>query len=157
MPDGLFSLDSIAGRAEIASRADHASHALVCSWTDGGPDAAWVQAAGELDLATVPQLVRILRESQLKARLVVLDLRELEFLDSSGVHAIVNASIRARRLGGRLLLLRAPPNADRMFALTGSSEFVEIGDVDLVEMGDVDLVEMGDVDLVEPSVRAPWQ
>jgi anti-anti-sigma factor len=79
---------------------------LVCSWTDDGPDAAWVHASGELGIATVPQLVRILRLSQLRARLVVLDLRELELIDSSGVHAIVNASIRARRLGGRLVLLR---------------------------------------------------
>jgi anti-anti-sigma regulatory factor len=48
-----------------------------------------------LDLAAVPQLVRTLRQAQLKARLVVLDLRELQLMDSSGVHVIVNASIRA--------------------------------------------------------------
>jgi anti-anti-sigma factor len=36
----------------------------------------------------------------------VLDLRDLQLMDSSGVHVIVNASIRARRLGGRLVLLR---------------------------------------------------
>jgi anti-anti-sigma factor len=73
------------------------------------PDVAWVHAAGELDIATVPQLVQMLLVSQLRARVVVLDLRELEFVDTSGVHAIMNASIRARRLGGRLVLLRAPP------------------------------------------------
>jgi anti-anti-sigma factor len=62
-----------------------------------------------LDLAAVPQLVRTLRQTQLSARLVVLDLRDLELMDGSGVHVIVNASIRARRLGGRLVLLRVGP------------------------------------------------
>ena len=126
MADALPALDSVA-------RVNPPPSVLVCSWTDGGPDAAWVHVAGELDLATVPQLVRTLRESQLHARLVVLDLRELDFMDSSGAHAIVNASIRARRLGGRLVLLRAPPNTDRMSTLTGSSNDAEIGDLDQVE------------------------
>jgi hypothetical protein len=32
----------------IAANADASSPALVCSWTDGGLDAAWVHVAGEL-------------------------------------------------------------------------------------------------------------
>ena len=63
----------------------------------------------------------------------MLDLRELEFVDSSGVHAIVNASSRARQAGRRLVLLRGPSNVDRMFTLTGSSDQLEIGDLDPVE------------------------
>jgi anti-anti-sigma factor len=103
VPDPLLSLDSITGSVYPVSPA------LVRSSTDGGgPDAAWVRVAGRLDLAAVPQLVRTLRQTQLKARMVVLDLRELQLMDSSGVHVIVNASIRARRLGGRLVLLRIP-------------------------------------------------
>ena len=124
MPDALISPDAIAGDV------DAPSSAFVCSCTDGGPDAAWVHIAGELDIATAPQLQRTLRESQQQARLVLLDLRELTFMDIAGVHTIVNASIDARRLGRRLVLLRGPPNVDRMFALTGSSDAVEIGDLD---------------------------
>ena len=100
MPDPLLSLDS------ITRSLDPVQPALVRSSTGGGADAAWVRVPGRLDLAAVPQLVRTLRQTQLKARLVVLDLRELQLIDSSGVHVIVNASIRARRLGGRLVLLR---------------------------------------------------
>jgi anti-anti-sigma factor len=59
----------------------------------------------------------------------VLDLRELAFMDSSGVRAIVNASIRAREVGRQLVVLPGPPNVDRMFALTGSADDVEIGEV----------------------------
>jgi anti-sigma B factor antagonist len=92
-----------------------------------------VHVAGALDFATLPELVRTLRLPQVQARLVVLDLRELTFISGSGVHAIVNASIRARQAGRRLVLLRGPASVDRMFTVTGSSDVVEIGDVDPVE------------------------
>lgn len=101
---------------------------LACSWTDCDVNAACVHLAGELDIATTPQLERILREPQSQARLVVLDLRELAFIDSSGVHAIVNAGIRARQLGGRIVVLRGPPNVDRMFTITAGLDGLEIGD-----------------------------
>lgn len=100
-----------------------------CSWTDGGVGAAWVHVVGELDSASAPQLERALRGSQARAPLVVLDLRELAFMDSSGVHVIVDASIRAREADRRLVVLRGPPNVDRVFALTGTSEVVEIAEV----------------------------
>jgi anti-anti-sigma factor len=128
MPDSLVLSDSPAGHA-LPGHAE----AFVCSWTDGGLDAAWVHVAGELDVATAPQLERTLRLPQLQALLVVLDLRELTVMDTSGVHAIVDASIRARRAGRRLVLLRGPPNVNRLLALTGSSDDVEIGDVDSVK------------------------
>jgi anti-sigma B factor antagonist len=127
MPDAQVLPESIAGSA------DTLPNALVCSWTDGGLDAAWVQVTGELDLATVPQLERTLREPQLQARLVVLDLRELEFMDSYGVHAIVDHALRARQAGRRLVLLRGPPNVDRVLTLAGCSDDLEIGDLDQLE------------------------
>jgi anti-anti-sigma factor len=105
---------------------------FVCSWTDGTVAAASVRVSGELDIATTPQLESMLREPRLQARVVVLDLRQVEFIDASGVHAIVNASIGARRVGNRLVLLRGGPDVDRVFALTGSSGDIEIVDVDPV-------------------------
>ena len=123
MPDALISADAIAGHV------DAVVIGLACSCTDGGLDAAWVHVAGELDLATAPQLERTLCETQQQARLVLLDLRALTVMDSTGVHTIVNASIAARQLGCRLVLLRGPPDVDRMFALTGSSDPVEFGDL----------------------------
>jgi len=113
----------------IAAGADVPAPTFVCSHANVGFGAAWVHVAGELDCATAPQLDRSLREAELQTRLVVLDLREVPFMDSSGVHAIVDASVRAREVGCRLVLLRGPPDVDRMFALTGSSDEVEICDV----------------------------
>ena len=124
MPHALNSAEAIAGHA------DAASPDFACSCTDPGVDAAWVHVAGELDFATAPQLERTLRETQQRGRLVLLDLRELTFMDSAGVHTIVNASINARQRGRRLVVLRGSPNVDRLFTLTGSSDAVEISDLE---------------------------
>jgi anti-sigma B factor antagonist len=118
--------------ASDAARAGALPPPFACSCTNGGLDAAWVHVAGELDIVTTPQLERTLHDSQSHARLVVLDLRELAFIDSCGMHAIVNASIRARQAGRRLVLVRVPAHVHRLLTLTGSSDQVEIGDVDPV-------------------------
>jgi anti-anti-sigma factor len=113
-----------------------ASHAtlpppLSCSCRNGAPDVAWVRVGGELDIATTPHLERTLNAAS-QARLVVLDLRELAFIDLCGMRAIVSASSRARRAGRRLVLVRVPSSVDRILTLAGYSDQVEIGDVDSV-------------------------
>lgn len=115
--------------ASYAVRTDALPPPFACSCTKGGLDAAWVHVGGELDIVTTPELVRTLAASQAQARLVVLDLRELEFIDSCGTHAIVGATGRARQAGGRLVLVRVPPNVDRMLQVTGSAGDLEISDV----------------------------
>ncbi len=99
MPDLHLLPDSAAASTEPS---------FECSRAEGALDAAWVHVTGALDIATTPRLERTLRESQSNAQLVVLDLRELVFMDCAGVHAIVDASSRARQAGRRLLLVRGP-------------------------------------------------
>ena len=84
-------------------------------------------------METAPELERTLRESERLAHLTVLDLRELAFMDRAGVHTIVDASVRARNDGRRLVLVRGRPEIYRMFTLTGSSAQVDIGDLDPVQ------------------------
>jgi anti-anti-sigma factor len=117
----------------IEQRADASPPAFQCSWTEAAPDAAWVRLAGELGIATASRLERLLREPRLQTRVIVLDLRELAFIDSSGAHAIVDASVRSRRAGRRMLLLRGRPGFDRVFTLTGSAEDSRNGDIHAVE------------------------
>ena len=124
MPEMPESLIPLGGRAKFLPQP------FACSWTNGALDSANVHIIGELDIATTPQLQRTLREPQLQAQLVVLDMREVAFIDASGVHAIVNASLRAREIGHRLVLLRGGLDVDRVFTLTGSSGDVEIVDLD---------------------------
>jgi anti-anti-sigma factor len=102
---------------------------FVCSWSPGGSGAAWVHVAGELDLASSFTLERALREAQLCARVVVLDLRELTFIESSGVHVILDAAGGVRRGDGRLVLVRGPAQVDRALTLTGVPSQVLIVDL----------------------------
>jgi anti-sigma B factor antagonist len=86
-----------------------------------------------LDLATAPQLRDVLREAELHALRLVLDLRELTFLDTAGVHVIADASQRARQAGHRLVLARGPLHVDGLFRLTGMAASLEIVDLDPTE------------------------
>ena len=61
---------------------------------------------GELDLATAPELERRLLEALRERETVVLDLRELTFMDSTGVRTIVAAHQTARDAGVELRLVR---------------------------------------------------
>jgi anti-anti-sigma factor len=118
---------------QILARADLRPRAFACTAMHGGLDAAWVYVAGELDIVTAAELERTLRESQQLAHLTVLDLREVAFMDCAGVHAIVDASLRARQAGRRLVLVRGRPEIYRMFALTGSTGDVDIADPEPVD------------------------
>jgi anti-sigma B factor antagonist len=94
-----------------------------------GWNAAWVQVAGELDLSASPQFHQTLGEAQRAVRLVVLDLRELCFIDSSGIHVILDAARDSRQYGGRLLIVRGPAPVDRVLALTNVCKEIMIFDL----------------------------
>ena len=127
MPQASVVIDSPA-----ASR-DAASPSFVCTWKAAGLDAAWILLAGALDLTTSPELKLTLQDAQLHARVVVLDLRKLTFMDATGVYVILNAACDARREGGRKMLVRGPAHVDRMLTLTAASDEVLIVDLDPTE------------------------
>jgi anti-anti-sigma factor len=74
--------------------------------------------AGDVDLASAPELERSLSALQTGGRPVLLDLRDVSFMDSSGLRVILTADARARSLGSRLLLVPGPPGVQRIFQLT---------------------------------------
>jgi len=63
---------------------------------------------GELDLATAPQLEDLVNERLDAGQEVVVDLRALEFMDSSGIRVLVAAHARAGRTGTRIVVVRPP-------------------------------------------------
>ena len=80
-----------------------------------------VALSGELDMATVPDLndqFAALEQGGTKA--IVLDIRDLTFIDSSGLHAIVRAHRRSEENGHRLLFVGANPLARRLCEITGT-------------------------------------
>jgi anti-sigma B factor antagonist len=104
--------------------------AFICTWRYGRFGSLWVDLAGELDLSGCPGLERTLEEAHMLSNLVVLDMRELTFMDSAAAHVIVNASIDARRAGMGLIVARGPSQVDDVFTLTGTAEHVELFDLD---------------------------
>jgi anti-sigma B factor antagonist len=66
---------------------------------------------GELDLATAPELETLLMERLDASQEVVVDLRGLEFMDSSGIRVLVAGHARAARVGTRLFVVRPQPES----------------------------------------------
>ena len=79
---------------------------------------AVLSLSGELDLASAPRLDEALFECEDGAPTILLDLRGLTFMDSSGLRVILAADARARSRGGRLMLVPGPPSVQRVFQLT---------------------------------------
>ena len=81
-------------------------------------DVAIVQPHGELDLATVETLRAALDGIENAGRLV-LDLRGLSFIDSTGLRLLVALHQRAQRDGFQLTLVAPAAPADRAIQLSG--------------------------------------
>jgi anti-anti-sigma factor len=80
---------------------------------------------GELDVATAPEVDRHLRElAESGFDHVVLDLRELEFMDSTGLRLVLRADAAARADGGTFTLIRGPAAVMRVFEIAGMLERV---------------------------------
>jgi anti-anti-sigma factor len=82
-------------------------------------NAVRVAVTGELDVLTVPRLDRALRRAESDAESIILDLRELEFVDSSGAHLLLAADRRIREAKGRLVVVHAPYEVEWFFNLVG--------------------------------------
>jgi anti-sigma B factor antagonist len=86
-----------------------------------------IALTGELDLAhayTFDEELRGVEET--RPSCIVLDLRELTFLDSCGLARLLAARRRSRRLGHRLLLVRGSAAVQRLFAHAAVDEAFEM-------------------------------
>jgi anti-sigma B factor antagonist len=87
-------------------------------------DRVSIALAGELDIDSAPSV------QQAVARLfadgcpgtLTLDLSALEFVDSTGLAAVVYASKLCERSGCELAVIRGPDTVQQVFALTGLLE-----------------------------------
>jgi anti-anti-sigma factor len=84
---------------------------------------------GELDLSTIPNVEDQLRElHEAGFRSLVLDLRNLTFLDSSGIALILRWHRAMKRDRGSLALLAGPPAVHNVFELTGVGDILDFAD-----------------------------
>jgi anti-anti-sigma factor len=92
-------------------------------------DAIVVRLVGELDVASSPVLERALEELVgVDAGVVVLDLRELEFMDSTGLRAVLVAHQAASDAGRRFGLVKGPEQVQRLLSLTQVADRLVIAD-----------------------------
>lgn len=91
--------------------------------------AAIIAVRGELDLATSPELEAQLRKVWDSGNeQLVIDLRELEFMDSTGLSIIVMAHQRLSDEGRQLSIVRGSQQVQRLLDLTGVSERLQLVD-----------------------------
>jgi anti-sigma B factor antagonist len=92
-------------------------------------NAAVIVISGELDLASGPELEEVLeRVSGAPTDLLVIDLREVDFMDSTGLSIIVKAHQRFAEEGRRLGLVKGPAQVQRLLDLTGVAERLPLVD-----------------------------
>lgn len=86
-----------------------------------GGDASRIKLAGEFDFSG-RELADQVFDSAAGAPKLVLDLSELEFIDSMGIHFVVTAHERAKERGSELTIVRGGPQVERIFSLVGLDE-----------------------------------
>src|SRR3954452_13397439 len=86
--------------------------------------------SGELDTSTAPRLEDDLHRVEAeRPELIVLDLRDLSFLDSTGLRLLIMADARAKKEGRRLAIGRGNEMIQRVLHVTRLDERLEVVDV----------------------------
>ena len=88
---------------------------------------AVLSVSGEVDLATAPRLrealATVVAEGHLK---VVVDLSDTEFLDSTGLGALVTGLKRIRARGGDMRVVCTSPRVCKVFEITSIDKVVPV-------------------------------
>jgi anti-sigma B factor antagonist len=89
-----------------------------------------VKLSGDVDIASVPA-IRAELTAAVEANpgaTVTVDLRDVEFLDSTGLGILVGALRRARTADGDVVLVGPRPNVAKVFSITGLDKVFTIQD-----------------------------
>ena len=84
------------------------------------PDTICVAPHGDLDVETAYRFDAAVQRIQRSGpATLVVDLRDVGFVDSAGVGRLVAVARRGRQMGERVCFVRGPRAVTRLFALTG--------------------------------------
>lgn len=90
---------------------------------------AVVDVAGDLDLISAPALRKKLTSLFAEGhRLIVIDLSQVPFLDSTGIGVLVGAQWNVRRNDGNVRIVCSDPRVLRVFTITGLEQVFSIHD-----------------------------
>jgi anti-sigma B factor antagonist len=78
-----------------------------------------ITVAGEIHVSTAPEFSRLLSAAIGRGKTqVVLDLSDVEFIDSTGLSVLLNGLRRVTRRGGRMAIVCSNPTVLRLFVIT---------------------------------------
>ena len=90
-------------------------------------EALVVRPVGELDLATVEELSRVIEDAG-ETSLLVLDLTALEFLDTSGLRFLLKKQADCTEAGTELRLVGGSGEVQRLLAVAGFADRLPLED-----------------------------
>jgi len=88
-----------------------------------------LRLSGELDLANATRLQVELERLEIQAdSTVVLDLRAIEFMDSSGLRALLAAQEEIEQRGAACAVTRGSEQVERLLRVTQASQYLQVID-----------------------------
>jgi anti-anti-sigma factor len=98
--------------------------------TDERADRVVLTPRGELDMASAPELEQAIMPRLHDGAWIVLDLRTLDFIDSSGLRVVVGAHRAAEEHDGRFTCVRGAPGSTvhRIVEIAGIDGVIEMVD-----------------------------
>jgi len=90
-------------------------------------EVAGVAVRGEVEIATAPTLMAAVEEAVRRSHgPFVIDMSEVDFLDSTGIHCVVRARALLGREDRALAILRPRDNVRRVLTLAGLDDLVPV-------------------------------
>ncbi len=98
------------------------------------PDAHTIVLTGEADLLGTPKIEAAIKDAYTsRAKLIVIDLSNLTFIDSSGLHALAVGHQQCQAGGQEMRIIPGPANVQRLFEITGMNETLPFSAPDLAD------------------------
>ncbi len=122
---GLFLMRKLMDRVEF--RFQGGENVLVMAKRIRQADFRVVSLTGRIDAAAAPEVNRMVRQAMRDGgKQIVVELRDVTFLSSSGLRALLLLARELRRDGGDLVLCALQPQVAEVFHLTGFDQIFQL-------------------------------
>jgi anti-anti-sigma factor len=91
-------------------------------------DARLIRVAGEVDVSTVAKLKRELDAARDEAATALLDLSDVTFMDSTGLHVLLEASRNSVVSDWGFFILRPSGSVQRLIQVSGTADLLTLID-----------------------------
>lgn len=89
-------------------------------------DARLIRAAGELDMSSAPALRLELEAARIEAVTALLDMAEVTFIDSTGLHLLLDASRSADGNDWSFFIVRPSKPVQRLIDVSGTRDLLAL-------------------------------